>query len=125
MSRSWRLRTEDARVQSRGGRERSDECRVRNMNAAKNLEDKWKAPNHLFLGSVPAAERLSRDDLVKTANNWAVTAGSQRPWTWEIAEMFKIEKGKLRLIEAILEQVPYGRGSGWSNWEDQMSSRAR
>jgi len=204
---------------------------VRNPAAAKNLEEKWKTPNHLFLEAVPAAERMSRDDLIKTANMYftgmqqndgkgvypfaddcdrlengnqttnaplaqgkqrpdpktaanysaawsckeqfesgllhfvtrirdrrfvavdqerglvfsfaffdhaagktrtfqtpdgrTVTAGPVRPWTWEIAEMFKIEKGKIRRIEAILEQVPYGMGSGWSSWEDQMSSRAR
>jgi hypothetical protein len=202
---------------------------VRNMNAAKNLEEKWKAPNHLFLETVPAAERMSRVDLIKTANMYftgmqqndgkgvypfaddcdrlengnqttnaplaqgkqrpdpktasnyssawsckeqfesgllhfvsrirdrrfvavdqerglvfsfiffdhaagttrtfqtldgrTVTAGPVRPWTWELAEMFKIEKGKIRRIEAILEQVPYGMGSGWSSWEEQMSSQ--
>jgi hypothetical protein len=204
---------------------------VRNANAAKNLEEKWKAPNRLFLEAVPEAERMSRSDLIKTANMYftgmqqndgkgvypfaddyerlengnqttnaplaqgkqhpdpktasnyssawsckeqfesgllhfvsrirdrrfvavdherglvfsfiffdhaagstrtfqtpdgrTVTAGPVRPWTWELAEMFKIETGKIRRIEAILEQVPYGMGSGWSSWEDQMSSRAR
>jgi hypothetical protein len=39
--------------------------------------------------------------------------------------MFKIEKGKLRQIEAILAQVPYGMNSGWSTWEEGMSDRAR
>jgi hypothetical protein len=204
---------------------------VRNVNAAKNLEEKWKTPNHLYTEAVPAAERMSRPDLIKTANMYftgmqqndgkgvypfaddcdrlengnqttnaplaqgkqrpdpktasnyspawsckeqfesgllhfvsrirdrrfvavdqerglvfsfiffdhaagstrafqtpdgrSVIAGPVRPWTWELAEMFKIEKGTIRRIEAILEQVPYGMGSGWSNWEDQMSSRAR
>jgi hypothetical protein len=54
-----------------------------------------------------------------------VTGGPNRPWTWEIAEMFKIEKGKIRRIEAILTEVPYGMPSGWSSWEDGMSDRAR
>jgi hypothetical protein len=54
-----------------------------------------------------------------------VIAGPTSPWTWELAEMFKIEKGKIRRIEAILERAPYGMNSGWSNWEDGMSSRAR
>jgi hypothetical protein len=204
---------------------------VRNMNAAKNLEEKWKAPHPVYMEAVPAAERMSRADLISTANMYftgmqqndgkgvypfaedcerlengnqstnaplaegkqrpdpktasnysaawsckeqfesgllhfvtrirdrrfvavdqerglvfsfaffdhaagktrtfqtpdgrTVTAGPVRPWTWELAEMFKIEKGKIRRIEAILEQVPYGMGSGWSGWEDQMSSRAR
>jgi hypothetical protein len=39
--------------------------------------------------------------------------------------MFKIEKGKIRRIEAILERAPYGMNSGWSNWEDGMSNCAR
>ena len=54
-----------------------------------------------------------------------VTAGPTTPWTWEIAEMFKIEKGKIHRIEAILDRAPYGMNSGWSNWEDGMSDRAR
>jgi hypothetical protein len=55
----------------------------------------------------------------------AVTGGPTTPWTWELAEMFKIEKGKIRRIEAILERAPYGMGSGWSSWDDQMSDKAR
>ena len=54
-----------------------------------------------------------------------VSGGPTRPFTWEIAEMFKVEKGKIRRIEAILQESPYGMNSGWSNWEDGMSSRAR
>jgi hypothetical protein len=54
-----------------------------------------------------------------------VTAGPNQPWTWEIAEVFKIEKGKLHRIVAIMDHSPYGMNSGWSNWEDGMSTRAR
>ncbi len=54
-----------------------------------------------------------------------VTGGPTTPWTWELAELFKIEKGRIRRIEAILERAPYGMGSGWSSWEDSMSDRAR
>jgi hypothetical protein len=203
---------------------------VRNERAAQNVE-KAGAPHRLFLEAVPAAERMSRDDLVKTANmyftgmqlndgkgvypfaddcerfenggqttnaptppgqtrpdpktastysaQWscleqfksglihfvtrirdrrfvavdqerglvfsfiffdhaagdtrhftapdgrAVTGGPTTPWTWELAEMFKIEKGKIRRIEAVLERAPYGMGSGWSSWDDQMSDKAR
>jgi hypothetical protein len=55
----------------------------------------------------------------------SVTAGPTTPWTWELAEMFRIEKGKIRRIEAILERAPYGMGSGWSTWEEAMSDKAR
>ena len=58
---------------------------VRNENAAKNCE-KLGMPNHLFLEAVPPGERMSRADLVKTANMYFT------PWTWELAEMFKLEK---------------------------------
>jgi hypothetical protein len=52
-----------------------------------------------------------------------VTAGPVQPWTWMIAELFKVEKGLLHEIEAILERVPYGMPSGWSSWEDGLSDK--
>lgn len=58
-----------------------------------------------------------------TPSGRKVTAGPVQPWTWQIAEMFKIEKGKIRQIEAILARCPYGMLSGWSSWEDGMSDR--
>ena len=54
-----------------------------------------------------------------------VTAGPKQPWTWEIAEAFRIEHGKIHQIQAIMERVPYGMNSGWSTWEDGMSSAGR
>jgi hypothetical protein len=54
-----------------------------------------------------------------------IVAGPTTPWTWQLAEMFKLERGKIRRIEAILERSPYGMDSGWSGWEDGMSDRAR
>jgi hypothetical protein len=35
------------------------------------------------------------------------------PWTWEIAEMFKIQDGKIMQVEALVNPVPYGMKSGW------------
>jgi hypothetical protein len=60
-----------------------------------------------------------------TPSGREVTAGPAQPWTWYIAELFKIENGLIRRIEATLERVPYGMTSGWSSWEDGMSDRAR
>jgi len=54
-----------------------------------------------------------------------ITGGPTAPWTWEIAELFRIEKGKIHRIEAILTQPPYGMQSGWSSYEDGMSDKAR
>ena len=59
------------------------------------------------------------------ANGRSVTAGPTQPWTWYIAEIFKVENGELAEIEAVLEQVPYGMNSGWSSWEAGMSDRAQ
>jgi len=54
-----------------------------------------------------------------------ITSGPTSPWTWEIAELFRVEKGKIRRIEAILTQSPYGQQSGWSTYEESMSDKAR
>jgi hypothetical protein len=35
------------------------------------------------------------------------------PWTWEIAELFKIQDGKIMQIEALVNAVPYGMKAGW------------
>lgn len=59
----------------------------------------------------------------QTPGGRTVTAGPVAPWTWHIAELFKVEKGLLHEIEAILERAPYGMTSGWSSWEDGMSDK--
>ncbi len=61
----------------------------------------------------------------KVPDGRTVTAGPVQPWTWEIAELFKIEKGKIRKIEALLHRSPYGMLSGWSTWTQGMSDAAR
>jgi hypothetical protein len=61
----------------------------------------------------------------KTPDGRTVTAGPRQPWTWQIAEAFRIEKSKIHQIVAIMERVPYGMNSGWSTREEGMSSKAR
>ncbi|HVZ21995.1 MAG TPA: hypothetical protein VG871_13065 [Vicinamibacterales bacterium] len=61
----------------------------------------------------------------QTPSGRTVTAGPVTPWTWELAEAFKVEDGKLHQIEAVLERAPYGMGSGWSTWAQAMSTEAR
>jgi hypothetical protein len=68
---------------------------------------------------------LGTDRNFKTPDGRNVSGGPTDPWTWQLAEMFKIEKGKIHQIEAILERAPYGMNSGWSNWEDGLSSGAQ
>jgi len=35
------------------------------------------------------------------------------PWTWEIAEIFKIQDGKIMRVEALVNPAPYGMKAGW------------
>jgi hypothetical protein len=42
-----------------------------------------------------------------------VPADMQVPFTFEIAELFKIEDGKIRRIEALVIPAPYGMRAGW------------
>lgn len=39
--------------------------------------------------------------------------GIKAPFTWEIAEAFRIEKGKIKVVEAVLNNAPYGMKAGW------------
>jgi hypothetical protein len=39
--------------------------------------------------------------------------GINAPFTWEIAEAFKIVDGKIKTVEAVLNNVPYGNKGGW------------
>lgn len=41
-------------------------------------------------------------------------------WTWQLAELFKIEKGKIRRIEAVFQQAPFGIPSGWSTYRQSI-----
>jgi hypothetical protein len=68
---------------------------------------------------------LGKDRTFQTPNGRTVTGGPTDPWTWQLAEMFKIEKGKIHQIEAVLLRAPYGMNSGWSTWEEGLSSAAR
>ena len=43
-----------------------------------------------------------------TLDGRQVTDGPIAPWTWQIAEIFKIENDQIRRIEAILQKSPYG-----------------
>jgi hypothetical protein len=44
-----------------------------------------------------------------------VPVGLLAPFTWELAELFRIENGRMRRIEAVLNSVPYKMVSGWGD----------
>lgn len=61
----------------------------------------------------------------KTADGADVTAGPARPETVHVFAALKIDGGLIRREEAVQLTVPYGMISGWSSYEDGMSSRAQ
>jgi len=44
-------------------------------------------------------------------------------WSWQLGELFKIENGQIRRIEAIFIRGPYGICSGWSTYEQCRSEK--
>jgi len=44
-------------------------------------------------------------------------------WTWQLAELFKVENGLIRRIEALFLRAPYGINSGWSTFEQGWSDQ--
>lgn len=44
-------------------------------------------------------------------------------WTWQLAELFKIENGMIRRIEAVFHRSAYGLNSGWSTYEQGISDQ--
>jgi len=153
--------------------------------------EKMGAPHEIFLESIPEAERMSREELVKVGNYYfeglqrndakgyypftddcvrfengmmstnqckkQFSDGSLRNivsrirdrrfvavdrergiafafgffdhysinWTWQLAELFKIEKGQIRRIEAVFHRCPFGLNSGWSTYEQGMSEEVQ
>jgi len=61
----------------------------------------------------------------KTPDGRDVVAGPVQPWTWELAELFKVQDGKIHRIEAVLQRSPYGMPSGWSTHAQAMSDKPR
>jgi hypothetical protein len=52
---------------------------------------------------------------VKVADGREVPINLLAPFTWEFAELFRVEGGKLRQIEAVLNAAPYRMKSGWGD----------
>jgi len=62
---------------------------------------------------------------VTLSDGTTIPIGVNRPFTLDISELFRIEHGLIRQIEAVLGEAPYGMNSGWSNWEDGLSNQPR
>jgi hypothetical protein len=44
-------------------------------------------------------------------------------WTWQIAELFRIENAQIRRIEAVFHRSAFGLNSGWSTYQQNMSDQ--
>jgi hypothetical protein len=49
----------------------------------------------------------------KLTDGRTVQQARTAPWTWQIAELFKIQNGKIMRVEALVNPAPYGMKSGW------------
>ena len=47
------------------------------------------------------------------ADGTPIRSAVERPFSWMIAEAFRIERGLITRIEALMTECPYGMGSGW------------
>jgi len=70
-------------------------------------------------------EPAGKYSTFKLADGREITTGPTRPTSLLAFEVYKIEAGKIRRIEEAQITVPYGMLSGWSSYEDGMSSKAR
>ena len=59
------------------------------------------------------------------ADGREITAGPDYPRTIALFEIYKVEGGQIHRVEAAQHDIPYGMQSGWSSYEDGMSSRVR
>ena len=50
---------------------------------------------------------------VTLTNGTTISIGISAPFTWQIAEAFRIENGLITRIEAILQPCPYGMKPNW------------
>jgi len=52
-----------------------------------------------------------------------LTGGPISPWTWQIAQIHKIENNLIRRIDSTLHRVQFGLKSAWSSFDDGWSDK--
>lgn len=55
----------------------------------------------------------------------SATGGPTTPFTWSIAEIFKVSGGLIHEVQALELDRPYGMISGWGTWRNGMSDEVR
>jgi len=50
---------------------------------------------------------------IPLTNGKTIEGRVKEPFTWELGEAFKIEKGQIRYVEAVMKRAPYGMKPNW------------
>lgn len=61
----------------------------------------------------------------RTPDGKAMEAGPRVPTTLQLVQAFRIGGGQLREAITLSVPAPYGMNSGWSSWEEGLSTRLR
>jgi len=94
----------------------ADQIKTRNFQPDTRIRDRRFAVIDEERGLVFVLGFFDHDATLRSytlADRRTVKQTRTGPWTWEIAEMFKIQDGKIMRVEAIVNTGIYGMESGW------------
>jgi hypothetical protein len=94
----------------------ADQIKTRNFQPDTLIRDRRFAVVDEERGLVFALGFFDHDATLRTytlADGRTVKQTRTAPWTWEIAEMFKIQDGKIMRVEALVNTGIYGMKDGW------------
>jgi hypothetical protein len=94
----------------------ADQIKTRNFQPDTLIRDRRFAVIDEERGLVFALGFFDHDAKLRSyqlADGRKVKQTRTAPWTWEIAEMFKIQDGKIMRVEALVNPAPYGMKAGW------------
>lgn len=94
----------------------ADQIKTRNFQPDTLIRDRRFAVIDEERGLVFVLGFFDHDATLRTyilADGRTVKQTRTAPWTWEIAEMFKIQDGKIMRVEALVNTGIYGMKAGW------------
>ena len=94
----------------------ADQIKTRNFQPDTLIRDRRFAVIDEERGLVFVLGFFDHDATLRTytlADGRTVKQTRAAPWTWEIAEMFKIQDGRIMRVEALVNTGIYGMKSGW------------
>jgi hypothetical protein len=94
----------------------TDQIKTRNFQPDTLIRDRRFAVIDEERGLIFVLGFFDHDATLRTytlADGRTVKQTRTAPWTWEIAEMFKIQNGKIMRVEALVNTGIYGMKAGW------------